>query len=79
MNELENIKEISFRMKRENSPVVAGREDEWSESGGALMMRGIKKMEFWCDVFSFFCKVRDKDHLLSGVGWRQGSGGVEEE
>lgn len=73
------VEEISFRMKRENSPVVAGREDEWSESGGAFMMRGIKKMEFLCDVFSFFCKVRGKDHLLCGVGWRQGSGGVEEE
>lgn len=50
------VEEISFRMKRENSLIVTGGRMSGMNLEMLSCIRGIRKMEFLCDVFSFFVK-----------------------
>lgn len=50
------VEGISFRMKRENSPIVTGGMMSGMNLVVLSCIRGIRKMEFLCDVFSFFVK-----------------------
>lgn len=50
------VEEISFRMKRENSLIVTGGMMNRINLEVLSCRRGIRKMEFLCDVFSFFVK-----------------------
>lgn len=52
----ETVEEISFRMKRENSLIVTGGRMSGMNLEMLSCIRGIRKMEFLCDMFSFFVK-----------------------
>lgn len=50
------VEEISFRIKRQNSPIVIGGMMSGMNLEVLSCIRSIRKIEFLCDVFSLFVK-----------------------